>query len=120
MIVKLIALAAIAAGVFGPDQAAIAEGDAFELDAEQAEKAISDGLAKVEDAGATAKASGANAKSVKVVKVRVLMDCEHGRPNDVVELPAAALKAAEAAGYVDGSAAAVAYASALPQNKPKR
>jgi len=47
----------------------------------------------------------------KKTKVRVLAQCEHGVPNDVVELTAAELKAA--AGNVDPDPAAVAYAESL-------
>ena len=120
MIVKLIALAAIAAGVFAPEQNAIAEGEAFELEAALAEKAIADGIAKAEEAG-TGKSTkpATQAKAEKLTKVRVLVDCAHGRANDVAELPASAVKAAEAEGMVDSSADAVTYAGTLQQNQPK-
>lgn len=121
MLVKLIALAAIAAGVFDPSQPAIAEGEAFELDSALADKAIADGLAKADESGPAKKAApaGKAEKPAKSVKVRVLVDCVHGKANDVAELPASAIKAAESEGLVDSSAAAVSYASGLPQNKPK-
>jgi hypothetical protein len=47
----------------------------------------------------------------KKTKVRVLVNCEHGAPNDVVELTAAEVKAS--AGLVDPDPAAVAYAESL-------
>ncbi len=52
-------------------------------------------------------------------QVRVLVDCQHGKPNDVVELDGADLKAAEDAGLADSDKSAVAYALTLDQNKPK-
>lgn len=121
MLVKLIALVAIAAGVFDPAQPAIAEGEPFELDAALADKAIADGLAKPDDSSSTAKPGNPPKaeKPAKAVKIRVLVDCAHGRANDVTELPASAVKAAESDGLVDSSAAAVTYALTLPQNKPK-
>jgi hypothetical protein len=53
------------------------------------------------------------------IKARVLADCEHGKPNDLVELEEADVKAGEKAGVLDGDKAAVAYAAKLPQNQPK-
>lgn len=47
----------------------------------------------------------------KQIKVRILASCEHGAPNDVVELPAAEVKAL--AGVVDPDPAAVTYAESL-------
>lgn len=44
----------------------------------------------------------------KKVKARVLIDCVHGKCNDVVEIEAAQVKALE--GVVDTDPAAVAYA----------
>ena len=49
----------------------------------------------------------------KTTKARVLVECEHGKPNDVVSLDAETLKAAKAAGSVDDGAAAVKYAESL-------
>ena len=50
-------------------------------------------------------------------KVRLLVDHGNHKANDVVELDAADAKALEDAGHADGSAAAVKYASGLPQNQ---
>lgn len=50
-------------------------------------------------------------------KVRVLLDCHYGRADDVVELPAAVLKAAKAAGMVDDHPEAVKYAEGLQAKK---
>lgn len=121
MLVKLIALVAIAAGVFDPSQPAIAEGEPFELAPDLAEKAIADGQAKADESSQSPRnATPAKAdKPAKAVKVRVLVDCVHGRANDVAEIPSAAVKGQEAEGLVDSSAAAVTYALTLPQNKPK-
>ena len=47
----------------------------------------------------------------KKVKVRVLVKCEHGVPNDVVEVDAADVKSLE--GVVDATPAAVAFAETL-------
>lgn len=46
----------------------------------------------------------------KKIKVRVLLDCEHGKCNDVAELTAAQAKRAEEDGLVDSNPKAVAYA----------
>jgi len=48
---------------------------------------------------------------VKKVKVRVLIDCVHGKCNEVVEIDSAALKGLE--GVVDADPAAVEYAASL-------
>lgn len=122
MLVKLIALVAIAAGVFDPSQPAIAEGEPFELEPGLAEKAIADGKAIKADESSQAPKNATPVKAdkpAKAVKVRVLVDCVHGRANDVAEIPSAAVKGQEAEGLVDSSAAAVTYALTLPQNKPK-
>jgi hypothetical protein len=58
-------------------------------------------------------------KEAKRTPVRVLADCAHGKVNDVAHLAEAELKAAVAQGHVDPHKDAVAYASALPQNKSK-
>lgn len=47
------------------------------------------------------------------VKVRVLRDCDLGKPDDVVELSAEELAVAVAVGAVDADPAAVAYAESL-------
>ncbi len=46
----------------------------------------------------------------KKIKVRVLLDCEYGQCNDVVELTAAQAKRAEEDGLVDSNPKAVAHA----------
>lgn len=53
----------------------------------------------------------AEAKLTKTVKARVLVACEHGAPNDVVEIDADQAKSLE--GVVDTTPAAVAYAESL-------
>jgi len=47
------------------------------------------------------------------VKARVLMDCEHGKCNDVIEIDAKQVKSL--AGIVDTDPEAVAYAESLAQ-----
>lgn len=54
-------------------------------------------------------------KAEKSIKVRVLVACEHGKPNEVVSLPTSVARAAEKAGDVDTDAAAVAYAESIAQ-----
>lgn len=46
-------------------------------------------------------------------KVRVLLDGEHGKINDVVTLDAAEAKSAVEAGWADATPAAVAYAEKI-------
>ncbi len=110
---KLIALAVIAAGVIAADAAEVASGSAFEVPPEVAEPLLTQGLAKLADEPL----SKLKAKAVKLVKARVLVDGYYGRPDDVIELPAADIEKAEASGQVDSNEAAVAYASLLDQNQ---
>jgi hypothetical protein len=49
----------------------------------------------------------------KTTPARVLVDCVHGKANDVVNLNAADLKAAQEANQVDAEKAAVKYALSL-------
>ncbi len=46
-----------------------------------------------------------------MVKARILVACEHGKPNDVVEIDAALVEGLD--GVIDTDAAAVAYAESL-------
>lgn len=57
------------------------------------------------------------AKAPKLVKARVLLDGSYGRCNDVVELDAGLIAEGVAAGELDDSAEAVAYAESLKGNK---
>jgi len=104
---KLIALAVIAAGALAADSAEIPEGAAFEVAPEVAEPLLNEGLAKLADAPL------ANASKAKTVRVRVLVACSHGQPDDVVSIPVDAAKLAEEGGQVDSNKAAVAYAMSL-------
>lgn len=54
-------------------------------------------------------------KNERRKKARVLVDCAHGRVNQVVELTAAELESARAGGLVDDHADAVKYAESLNQ-----
>jgi hypothetical protein len=47
------------------------------------------------------------------VRARVLTDCQLGKANDVVELPAEAVEQMAAFGLIDTDADAVAYAESL-------
>jgi hypothetical protein len=47
------------------------------------------------------------------VKARVLVDCEHGAPNDVIEIDASQVEGL--VGVIDADPAAVAYAESLPK-----
>lgn len=53
----------------------------------------------------------AEAKLAKTVKARVLVACEHGAPNDVIEIDAELAKSLE--GVIDTAPAAVKYAESL-------
>lgn len=53
----------------------------------------------------------------KTAKARVLLDCAYGRCNDVIELDAEQVAAGVAAGDLDDSAPAVAYAESLKTAK---
>lgn len=102
-VVKLQALAVIAAGLIGEDSPEIVGGTVFEVDGQKATELIEAGLAK----------EYVDQKKAKTIKVRVLVDSAYGRPNDVVEIPQAEVKGAEASGFVDSSKEAVAYAESL-------
>lgn len=104
---KLIALAVIAAGVIASDSAEIPKGAAFELPPELAEPLLTQGLAKLADEPLVPPAKA------KTIKVRVLVACSHGQPDEVVSLPADVAKLAEEGGQVDSNKAAVAYALTL-------
>lgn len=106
---KLIALVALAMADFAFLQADVAASAEFEVDAEHAEGLLTAGKAKLAEAPPAAKA--------KMVKARVLVACEHGQPNDLVELPADVAKQAEKEGNVDTDKGAVAYAASLEQNR---
>lgn len=106
---KLIALAAIAAGTVAAITADIAEGATFEVPADQAEKLLTDKLARLADEPL----ANQQPPKVKTVKVRLLQDCAHGKCNAVADIPASDLKQLKAEGIVDDDKAAVAYAASL-------
>lgn len=110
---KLIALSLIAAGAYATNQPGFTEGEKFEAPDDIADRMRADRVAKDDTEVATE-----TKKTGKVTKVRLLVDSALGDANDVVELDAAALKDAEAAGLADSNKAAVAYALTLEQNKP--
>lgn len=100
----------IAAALVPGFTADIAPDTAFETTPAAAEPLLTDGLAKLADAPLAGKPA---APPEKTVKVRVLVDGPHGKANDVAVLPATEAKELEAAGQVDSSKAAVAYALSL-------
>lgn len=108
---SLIAIAVIAAATFAADQAEIPFGASFDAPDDVADKLIADGQAKL--------AEPPPAKATKAMRVRLLVGNEHGKPNDLVELPSDVAKALVKAGDADDDKAAVAYAAALPQNQKK-
>lgn len=116
---KLIALVALAAGSVAGWEQPIAEGDEFEVSPDVAEALLTDGKAKLANP-APAENAKPPASTPRAVKVRLLVACEHGQPDDVVDLPAAAAKLLEKEGVVDVDKAAVAFAAGLPQNQPKK
>ena len=107
---KLIALVALAVAEHAFLAADVAAGAEFEVEADHAEGLLTAGKAKL------AEAAPAAAKT-KTVKARVLTACAYGQPNDVAEIPADQVKAAEKDGLIDTDKAAVAYAAGLDQNK---
>jgi hypothetical protein len=114
---KLIALVALTAGAVAGVDVDLTEGDAFEVDAEVAEALLTDGKAAL---ASPPPASTGGSTKTKTVKARLLVVCEHGNPNDLVELPEAVAKALAKEGFADTDKAAVAYATGLEQNKPKK
>lgn len=78
-----------------------------------AQPATIDAQAVIDPEQPVAQAPSTAAPRERTVKARVLVDCEHGRSNAVVELSSAVAKAAEKAGMVDTDKAAVAYAISL-------
>lgn len=113
---KLIALAAITVAVCAELAADIEPGTAFEVSPDAAEPLLTNGLAQLVDASLTDPAapdSSVPAGKSRSIKVRVLVACEFGEPDDVITLSAADAKTAEAIGRVDSNKAAVAYALSL-------
>lgn len=113
----------IVADVIGAYPAGVAVGDQFEVESTTAEALLTHGLAKLaEDSIAgTGSAPPQPAKapsSAKPVRMRVLVDCVHGKANDLVTVAKADAEAAEEAGQGDTSKAAIAYAATLTQNQP--
>lgn len=111
---SLIALAAIAAATIAADQPELQAGTAFDAPDDIAAKLVADGLAKLEDAP-----PAAPAKAAKAARVRLLVGNEHGKPNDLVDLPSDVARALVKAGDADDDKAALAYAAGLPQNQKK-
>lgn len=107
---KLIALVAIAPGTVAALAADVPEGAVFEVPSDQAEKLLTDKLAKLAEEPL---ANQAPTPKVKTTRVRVLVDCQYGKANDVADIPTAELKQAKADGSVDDDRAAVAYALSL-------
>lgn len=103
---KLIALVALAAAAAGTT-ADIAEGAEFGTDDAIGQKLIDDGKAKLAEPVTPPVPTG------KTAKARLLVDCQHGKANDVIELPAADIKGLCEQGFADSNKAAVAYAEGI-------
>ncbi len=116
---KLIAPVALAVGLVPDWEQPIAEGDEFEVSPDVAETLLTEGKAKLANP-TPAENAKPPASAPKAIKVRLLVACEHGQPDDVVELPSAAAKVLEKDGLADSDKAAVAFAAGLPQNQPKK
>lgn len=58
-----------------------------------------------------------SAEATGKVAARLLVDCQYGRINQVVELEQAEIDAAVAVGLADPHPEAVAYAMSLPENR---
>lgn len=106
---KLTSLAIIAAGLIAADSLELAPGSTFEADPAIADKLIADGLAKEAEPDPVQ----ASPKTPRKVKARLLRDCMYGQADEVVSLPSAEAKHAQANGFVDTDPAAVAYAESL-------
>lgn len=102
---KLIALVVIAAGTVAAVTQDIPAGASFDAKPDDAEPLLTLGLAKLADPLLT--------DSGKKVKVRVLVACAYGQPDDVVSLAPDVARQAQEAGQVDTNKAAVAYAQGL-------
>lgn len=103
----LIALAVIAPGALAADSKEVAIGQLFDAPDDLAAKLIESGQFK------EYVPEPAPASKVKTVKVRLLVDSDLGKANDVADIPADQLKQLEADGSVDSNKAAVAYALSL-------
>jgi len=71
--------------------------------------------APVDTAASPSPAAAPATRKAKIVKARVLVDCSHGKCNDVVEVEDAVAKAGVAAGELDTERASIAYAEGLAQ-----
>lgn len=107
---KLIALAAIAAGLFSELPEGVTAGAEFEVAPELAAQLQADGLAQLADPAPSA--APAAPTRTRNVKARVLADGVHGKVNDVVTVSAAVAKASDS---LDADPDAVAYAESLVQ-----
>jgi len=112
---KLIALAALSAiTLLSGATKDIAQDEAFEVDQPTGDALIAEGSAKVDPGPSPAATTKA-----KSVQARLLIDSEHGKCNDVVNLPPEVVKELESQKAADSNKAAVAYALTLDQNKKK-
>lgn len=122
---KITTLAVIAAGLFAPDQPELPIGLTLDAPSNVAEKLIAEGSAQLagddvpySELPAAAEPTKAE-KATKSAQARLLVDCIHGKTNDLVVLPASIAKQLEKDGQADTDKAAVAYAQSLPQNQAK-
>lgn len=111
---NLIMLVAMAAGALSAGQPELAVGDRVsDMPDNLADQLIAEGSAQLADAP-VAKDPATPAPKGKLVKARVLVDGPHGKPNDVVTVPASVAKADP---DLDADPAAVAYADSLAAAK---
>lgn len=109
----ILTLAIIAAGALAANSPEVPANTRMDnVPDDVADQLVKDGLAKIAEPEKAA-------KPVKKSQARLLVDSQYGKCNDLVELDAAELKAAEGAGLADSDKHAVAYAATLDQNKPK-
>ena len=104
----IILLAALAAATLVADQPELPVGATVkDVPDDIAGQLIADGKARLED---DAPPAAPTSSKGKLVKARVLVECEHGKPNEVVTVSAAVAKASD---QLDADPAAVAYAESL-------
>lgn len=111
----LTATAAIAAGSFPGVDADIAAQQAFEMEPDVAQPLLAAGVATLATSAPTQPPAPAPKRKASAARipVRVLVTCDVGAVNDVVELDAGEAQARAAAGQVDPHPDAVAYARSL-------
>lgn len=96
----LVALAVLAAGAIEENSKEVQVGDTFEAPDNVAAMLVESSQAK----------AFVEVPEGKRIKARVLVESEHGKPGEVVTMPADLAQSAQNAGLVDAHPSAVAYA----------